>query len=254
MTAHYDDPAYSYAGYWQNRGYEHSAEIIAIRRLLTSCHFPALVDIGGGFGRLIPTLARYGSHLTLLEPSAKLRSQARKYLADLPRITVVSGTAEHTRLPAQSQNLAVIIRVFHHLPNLNPVFVELNRIIAPSGFVLFEFANSLHIKSQIKSLLTGTPILLTPLERRSPANIRRGTIDFVNHHPHTILKLLHQAGFTPIKILSVSNFRSPALKKTLPLKLLLILEEICQPLLSRLYFGPSIFILAQKNPSPSPSV
>lgn len=254
MLAHYDDPSFSYSNYWQNRSYEHAAEIIAISRLLDKHHFKTATDIGGGFGRLTSVLAGYSTTATLLEPSAKLRSQAKKYLGNQKNIRIVPGTAEHTRLPSQSQELLLSVRVFHHIPDLRPVFIEARRILKPEGLFLFEFANSSHFKSRLKSLITGTPILLTPVERRSSANIRRQTIFFVNHHPHTILKLLRQNSFIPLQVLSVSNFRSPLLKKILPFKLLLILEKISQPLLAKSYFGPSIFILAKYQPSPSSPV
>lgn len=248
MSAHYDDPAYSYTQYWVNRDYEHAAENIAIKTLLENIHVSSAVDIGGGYGRLTGILSRYANHAILLEPSAKLRSQAKKYLSNYPKVSIISGTAEHTSLDPQSQNLVMMVRVFHHIPDLNPVFSELSRIIKPSGYLLFEFANSLNFKSRIRSLLTGSPILLTPLERRSQANIRKGTISFVNHHPSTVFKIMSQHGFSVYQTLSVSNFRSPLVKQILPFRLLLILEKICQPLLAKLYFGPSIFVLARYNP------
>jgi hypothetical protein len=37
-----------------------------------------------------------------------------------------------------------------------------------------------------------------------------------------------------------------ALKKFVPLKILLVLELISQPILSQWYFGPSIFVLARR--------
>ncbi len=229
MTSnYYNDPEFSYPKYWQGRRYEHAAEVMAICRLLDKHHFIAGLDIGGGYGRLAPTLLKFCDQLTLVEPSSKQRRLAPK------GIKIVAGTSDSTGLPDSSFDLVSIIRVLHHLPNPQPTFKEIHRLLKPGGFLLIEFANSNNFKARI----TG---------RRRASNIRRGSIPFVNHHPQSILKALSLCGFTPIKTLSVSNFRSPIFKKIIPLPILLILESISQFLISSFYFGPSIFVLAAKT-------
>ncbi|KKU03206.1 MAG: Phosphatidylethanolamine N-methyltransferase [Candidatus Amesbacteria bacterium GW2011_GWB1_47_26] len=237
---YYNDPEFSYPKYWQGRAYEHAAEVMAIRRLLGKRHFPSGVDIGGGYGRLASTLLQFCDQLTLVEPSSK---QRRFVLAD---VKIVVGTSDSTGLPASSFDFVSIIRVLHHLPNPQSALQEAHRLLKPDGLLLLEFANSLNIKSRIASFIAGHPISTLPLERRRASNIRRGSIPFVNHHPQSILKALSVCGFSPVKTLSVSNFRSPFLKKIIPLPILLGLESISQFLLSSIYFGPSIFILALK--------
>ncbi|OGC98217.1 hypothetical protein A2W16_01365 [Candidatus Amesbacteria bacterium RBG_16_48_31] len=251
MTHHYDDPQYSYPEYWTQRSYEQQAETIALTSLLRGYKFPSCVDIGAGFGRLVPTLHRFCRRIILIDPSARQRSLAQKYLAASPSLnlshfTILSGTAQSTRLPARTTSLAVLIRVAHHLPNLLQVFQETHRILKPGGIFIFEFANSQNFKSRLKSMFVGQPILLTPLEKRSSTNIKKNSIPFVNHHPATVKKLLLQSGFAIDQILSVSNFRHPLIKQVLPISFLLTLEKISQPLLSPLFFGPSIFIKAHK--------
>lgn len=244
--AHYDDASFSYQKYWLNRQYEHESEIKAIRTLLGHRHFENAADIGGGFGRLLPTIAKFTSQITLIDPSRRHLEQAQ--LIKIPKITIKTllGAAEKTRLPASSQSLVVSVRVLHHIPSIDPFFSELSRIISSHGYLIIEFANSFNFKSRLKSWFTGVPILPHPLERRSTSSIRQGKIPFVNHHPNAIFKSLRQNGFQPLRTLSVSNLRSPLLKKMFPLFFLLSLEYILQPLLASLYFGPSIFVLAQK--------
>ena len=237
---YYDDPEFSYLNYWKGRGYEHAAEVLAIRRLLEKRHFSSGVDIGGGYGRLAPTLLRFCNQLTIVEPSSKQRKLAPK------DVKTIVGTSDSTSLPDSSSDFVSIIRVMHHLPDPRPTLNEIHRLLKPGGFLLLEFANSLNIKSRITSFFSGQPISSLPLERRRASNIRGGSIPFVNHHPQSVLKALSLSGFTPIKILSVSNFRSPFLKKILPLQILLILESISQRLFANSYFGPSIFILARR--------
>src|SRR3989344_6534829 len=117
MPAHYNDITFFYPDYWQSRQYQHHSELIAIRSLLQYRRFHQAVDIGGGYGRLTTLLTAYSPRITLVEPSLKQRLLAKKYLTSSPRISIVAGSAEKTHLPALSQDLALVIRVFHHLPH-----------------------------------------------------------------------------------------------------------------------------------------
>ncbi|MEK7155222.1 MAG: class I SAM-dependent methyltransferase [Patescibacteria group bacterium] len=236
-SSYYNDPDFSYTKYWQGREYEHQSEVIALNKLLKGSHFTSGADIGGGYGRLIPTLAQYCQKVVLVEPSLKQRLQAKS-------IKSQAGTSTATNLPDSSLDFASIVRVLHHLPDPLPTLHELHRILKPNGVLVLEFANSLHFLARFKSLITGQAISRLPVERRRPVNIRRRSIPFVNHHPEVIFKLLSTSGFVIKKTLSVSNFRSPFLKKILPLPVLLFLESIFQSLVSSIYFGPSIFVLA----------
>jgi ubiquinone/menaquinone biosynthesis C-methylase UbiE len=247
MTSHYDDPKFSYLEYWNSRDYEHLAEVIAINRLIKSKKFPVSVDLGGGYGRLTSILTKYSDRTTLIEPSAKQRKIARNYLKKFPKVDILSGTAEKTNLPDNCTDLVLVVRVIHHLPDPEPAFQEIYRILKPGGILLLEFANSVNIKACIRSFFSGHPILLTPIERRSKSNIKHQTIPFVNHHPQAIIRQLNKVGFSIFQTLSVSNFRSPLLKHLFPLSIILFVEKISQKILCLFYFGPSIFILARKS-------
>lgn len=245
MPAHYDDSSFSYPDYWKDRDYEHQSETNAINQLLSGQKFSSIADIGGGYGRHIPTLSKYSRKVILIEPSAKQRSYAKKYLSE--KITVLPGRADQTRMQDKSLDLVVLVRVLHHLPYPSDSFLEIYRILKPNGVFLFEFANSLNFKSRINSLLTGHPILPVPIDRRSIFNIKRKTIPFVNHHPQTLLKILKQSGFQPIKFYSASNFRYSFIKNIFPTSLLINLENKLNSLLSKIFFGPSIFVYAIKK-------
>jgi hypothetical protein len=68
----------------------------------------------------------------------------------------------------------------------------------------------------------------------------------VNHNPKTVIKQLAHAGLKVEKTLSVSNLRSPSLKKILPKGAMLFTEKLLQPTLAKTYFGPSVFFLVKK--------
>jgi len=242
--AHYDDSQFDYQSYWQNRQYEHQSEVLAIRRLLAGHHFSKIGDVGGGFGRLFPTLAEFSQQVYLLEPSRRHLSLAKKLYGSNKKLKIIKSSAQNIPLPQNSLDLVSLIRVSHHLPDLSPTFSEIYRILKPHGYFLLEFANSANIKARLANPFL--PVSRSPIERRSLANIKRKTISFVNHYPQSVLNLLTRNHFAVENILSVSNFRSPFLKNILPLKLLNLLESGFQIIGARFFFGPSIFVMAKK--------
>ncbi|MBI5358574.1 class I SAM-dependent methyltransferase [Candidatus Amesbacteria bacterium] len=239
MGHFYDDPDFSYLDYWKTRNYEHESEIIALKNLLGTRHFQTALDLGGGYGRLASFLTSYAKQVLLVEPSLKQRNFAKSHLKGIKNIKILAGTCQKTKLPDQSCDLVVMVRVMHHLTETSIVLNEIHRILKPNGVAIIEFANSLNLKSRIMSFISGKPILPAPIDRRRAVNIRNQTIPFVNHHPVSLQKLLIKSGYKIDKLLSVSNFRG------LPFNSLK-LENWLQKTLASIYFGPSIFVKVQR--------
>ena len=85
-----------------------------------------------------------------------------------------------------------------------------------------------------------------PIDIRTRGNRNSEAIPFVNHNPKTVIKELAHNGLKVEKILSVSNLRNSAIKKLVPTSVLLSVEKVSQPILSKSFFGPSIFLLVKK--------
>ena len=184
----YDDSEFSYLDYWKGRQYEHKSEIVALTNLLGTTAYGVIADIGGGFGRITKLLAKYAKQTILVEPALKQRTIAKEHLKGLPGVLIKPGTAEVTNLADKSVDVAVLVRVMHHLPDPDPALIELHRILKDDGLAIIEFANSLNLKSRIQSLISGKPILPAPIDRRRLVNIRKNSIPFVNHHPISFQK------------------------------------------------------------------
>ncbi len=243
---YYDDGVYNYLKYWDGRDYEHAAEEIAIRRLLKGKHFKSAADIGGGYGRLCVLLESYADSVTLAEPSQQQLNIAKDFLKDHPRITTVRTQADSLKLADKSQDLITIIRVMHHLPDPSAELAELARVLTDDGYLILEVANYAHARNRIKHALKGQKLPIEPVDIRSAQNRKDGGIAFVNHNPKTVIQQLAKAGFKVEKTLSVSNLRSPGLKKVVPKIAMLSLEKVMQPTLAKTYFGPSVFFLVRK--------
>jgi SAM-dependent methyltransferase len=139
-----------------------------------------------------------------------------------------------------------MVRVMHHLPDPNPEFSELARVLKDDGYLILEIANSAHFLNRLRSLIKIEKISDDPIDIRSKKNRNSKVIPFVNHNPKTVIKQLAHNGLKVEKILSVSNLRNPVVKKLVPTTVLLSTEKFLQPFLAKSFFGPSIFLLVKK--------
>lgn len=245
LVAFYDDPTYDYKKYWQERQYECKAEEIALKALFTLVsNRNKLVDIGAGFGRLVPLYAPLFQECLLIDPSQRQLEEAKKLTEKYTNLTFKKAFAEKLPLEDKSFDVVLFIRTFHHLEKPELAVKEVARVLKPGGFLVLEFANKIHLKSCLRAIFQLNPDCFS----LKPEDISReeGDVPFLNYHPRFVEKLLLANKLKPIKTLSVSNFRHPLVKKIFPLKILLFLEAKVQELASKVHLGPSIFLLAQK--------
>lgn len=243
---HYDDDDSSYLRYWDGRDYEQAAEELAIRRLLKGRKFKNAVDVGGGYGRLSVVLRDFADKVTLAEPSQQQLDIAKGFLIGKPSVISKLSQAESLPFKDGEVDLAMVVRVIHHLPNPVPAFEEIHRVLAKDGLFLIEFANYANFKNRLKHLAKMKKMPIDPVDIKSDEGNQKNSIPFVNHNPATVRKQLAQCGFKLENVLSVSNFRSPTIKKIIPKSALLKLEGRLQKPLSKTYFGPSTVYLLRK--------
>lgn len=243
----YDNDNYNYFDYWSGRDYEHDAEEMAIKRLIRGKKFKHAADIGGGYGRLCVLLEKYSDKVTLAEPSKVQLDIAKDFLKDHPNIDSKLMQADDLAFKDNSLDLVTMIRVMHHLPDPIAELSEIHRVLSKDGYFVLELANYAHGRNRIKHLIKGQPLPIDPVDIRSKKNRREEEIAFVNHNPNTVIKQLDSVGFNVERVLSVSNLRSPKLKKYVPHSVMLGVEKVLQPTLAMTYFGPSVFFLLKKK-------
>lgn len=246
-VADYDSSDCDYIRYWEKRQYEHHAEKIALGKLLPQEGGGKMVDLGGGYGRLTPFYAPYFDEVLVLDISRRHLQQAQVMIGslDLNNVQVKEGDLKNLPLKSEDFDLALMVRVLHHIEHPERVFEEVNRILKPGGVLVVEFPNKCHFKAVWRNFLRGHPGFCFNRERyQQPAAGDEGI--FYNYHPQQIRQFLIRAGFKIENKRSASNLRSPFLKRVLPLRLMLILERIAQTLLTCLNFGPSIFLRCRK--------
>ena len=239
----YNDPNHNYLHYWDGREYEHASEEVAIRRMLKGKHFIRIVDVGGGYGRICPILKDFADHVTLAEPSQQQLDIAKDFLKGNDGIDMVLAQADELPFADASIDLVTVVRVIHHIPDPTDEFAEIARVLKPGGYLFIEFANYANFKNRVKHVVKAKRMPHEPVDIRT----QESDIPFVNHNPHTVKKQLAHAGLQVEKVLSVSNFRSPRLKKVFPKGALLTAEKAMQVPLARTYFGPSTVYLLRKR-------
>lgn len=252
MPAHYD--SFDYPSYWKSREYEHEAEVIAIRSFLEKIpRIKNILEVGCGYGRLLEYYAHRGKKIVLTDPCVKMLAEAKKRSRTRGTTNVVFVQSKVENLGKKFRrnqfDMIIMVRVTHHLENLDEVFEIFEKLLKPGGYLILEFANKLHSKALLKNILVGNftfPLEIFPTDKRSKKNKQDKTLPFFNYHPDKISDLLHDYKFEIIAKRSVSNVRSTWVKRHFPLAFLLEFEKSTQKLLSSVNFGPSVFLLAKK--------
>jgi SAM-dependent methyltransferase len=247
VLSQYDDTDVNYLSYWAERRYEHRAEVMALSRLLQGRRFGHAVDVGGGYGRLTVVLQNYADRVSLVDPSNRQLRAAERYLESYPAVDKRLIDAAHLDFEDASVDLAVMVRVLHHLPHPVNELSEIARILKVGGYAIIEAANVLHAVNRVRYWRNGQRIPMTPVDIRSEANRRPGIIPFVNHHPVALTRQFAACGLRVKRVLSVSNLRYPALKRLVPEGLMVAAEYALQVPLGPLCFGPSLFFMASKS-------
>lgn len=251
MPAAYDN--YDYPAYWKNRDYEHQSEFLAINKFLSKIsNISKVLEIGAGFGRLLPSYRYRAKKIILSDPSAKLISKAQKQYSKYKNIGFVQSKLENlaNKKGLGKFDLIIMVRVLHHLEYIDRAFDVIQELLNDKGYLILEFPNKNNIKASIRNIIKGDltyPINIFPIDIRSKKHIKNKTLPFINYHPDQVLEKLIDHNFEVIELRSVSNIRSTMLKKLFPISTLIDLEKKIQLSLAKFMFGPSFFVLARKK-------
>ena len=250
MPAAYD--TYDYPSYWEGRDYEHEAEVLAITEFLKKIpKIRTILEIGAGFGRLYDSYSFRAKKVILSDPSAILLKLAReKHSKDNVEFMHAAFGVLNKKLKSRKVDLAVLVRVIHHIEKPEVCFKVINKLLNPRGYFIIEYPNKKHFKAIIKEFLKGNITYTLDIfnrDMRSKKSPKKNALPFVNFHPDKVKLMLEEAGFEIVETRSVSNIRSSLIKRIISKNVLISFEKYLQKPLSYICFGPSIFILARKR-------
>lgn len=242
MTQSDTPPVCDYEGsdyrtrFWegQGRSYEDQVERVALRRMMPPTG-TTLMEIGAGFGRLADEYRGY-ERVVLFDYSRSLLREAQAHLGNDPRFLFVAGNWYQMPFVAGLFATLVQIRTIHHAADVPALMHQLSRIARPQGHYILEFANKQNLKALARYLLrrqTWSPFAPEPIEF--------ATLNF-DFHPRWMRQQLQKAGFTPGRMLTVSHYRIPLLKKIVPMSLLVGMDSLAQWTGNWWQLSPSVFV------------
>jgi SAM-dependent methyltransferase len=92
-----------------------------------------IADIASGTGIFTRLLLDNGNRVFAVEPNQEMRLAGEQYLQNNPRLTSLSGTAEHTTLPGHSVDFVTAAQAAHWFDRV-PARREFVRILKPGGW------------------------------------------------------------------------------------------------------------------------
>lgn len=233
-----DYEGYDYrGGFWGGREYEDAVERIALTKLLPA-KGGRLVEIGAAYGRLADLYAGY-EEVILLDPAKSQLREAQKRRGGDGRFVYVVGDAYSLPLSTSGFDVAVTVRVLHHLTQVPAAVREIHRILRPEGRYVLEYANKRNLKEIIRYLAGRSqraPFAHQPVEY-APLHF--------SFHPSYIDEGLRETGFHVERTLAVSSLRLDALKRLFPLSWLIRVDALLQAPTAALRLSPSIFLAAR---------
>jgi SAM-dependent methyltransferase/predicted RNA-binding Zn-ribbon protein involved in translation (DUF1610 family) len=220
----------------QGRDYEDAAERLAIARLLPASG-RRVAEIGAGFGRLADLYLGY-EQIVLVDYSRTLLYDAVERWGDDPRFVFVAGNIYELPLATGTLDSLVMVRVMHHLADVQAGVQQLARTLHAGSTAVIEFANKRNLKALARwaarrqhwSPLDPQPVEFVPLN-----------FDF---HPEWMMERFAQAGLSVRRRLGVSHFRTGALKRRISPDLLAQADRALFGIGGRFPLAPSVFVQA----------
>lgn len=227
--------------FWENRNrdYEDAVERIAMEKLLPP-QGERIIEIGAGFGRLADLYQGY-KQVFLTDYARTQLEEAQAYLGQKPRFTYVVADVYNLPFADNSFEALTMVRVMHHLTDVPAALAEIQRILAPKGTTVIEYASKFHLKSLLRWFAgrqTWSPFDQTPLEFVE--------LNF-NFHPAWMRQQFEAAGLSIKNSRTLSHYRVGLLKRLLPVSWLVTMDRLAQPSGNYWQLTPSVFLQAQKK-------
>jgi len=178
-----------YEEYWEDPAMVHQN---LLEQRLVSDILPArgrrIIDIGCGYGRLLPCYVDRYSAVVLFDGSLSLLRHARELAGG--RATLVAGDIAHIPFKPATFDTVLSIRVLQHIGDLETALRALRQILARDGQFVFSYHNKRNahrILHYLKSRRVSDPFSLESAEV-SPT--------LISHHPSRFAALLQDVGLS----------------------------------------------------------
>jgi SAM-dependent methyltransferase len=199
-----------------------------------------LIEIGAGYGRLVPLYGGYDEVVMFDYARSQLR-QAQELWGQAgpggrPRYRYVAADFYKFPFAPGLFDTVTIVRALHHAADAPAVLRGISHILAPGGTLVLEFANKCNLKAILRYLV----------RRQDWSPFDREPVEFVelnyNFHPAWMRERLADSGLQVEEIRTVSHFRLGLLKRLVPTPVLASLDRLVQPTGALWQLTPSVFV------------
>ncbi len=246
----YDSEGYDYRGFWRGRDYERWAEARVLHRQMARLGQPVwFADFGGGYGRNAVHYRRIADHSVIVDYSVTNLNRAAELLADdirAGRVHLIRSDLAALPLIDSGVECAMVVRVLHHLTDVDACLAEMGRTVARRWLVDVPIKH--HLLGRLRSALHGRYH-----EVRSAEPLVTGSSEypFSTYNLSNIRHRLEAAGWGTQLVASVNNFRRwdqvlPASAVRVLRPAVCALETLAQDA-GRGWWGPSQFVLARRQ-------
>lgn len=181
-----------YTDFWQEsaRTRLDTLEHAIVNELLPSTG-TRIIDLGCGYGRLSDCYLDRYKQVFLFDASISLLQQAREKVKD--KAWFIAGDINHLPFRPASFDLALMVRVFHHIPDSSHCLKEIQRILSGGSHLIFSYSNKRNA-ARMAAYLLGR-------DKVNPFSCHTYGIGttLIRHHPHFVHDLLLEQGYRELR-------------------------------------------------------
>ncbi len=157
-----------------------------------------IIDVGCGYGRLADCYLNRFQQVVMLDGSMSLLRQALEQTRG--QAICIAGDVTHLPFRPAAFDAALMVRVFHHIPDSQVCLSELHRILCNNGRFIFSYRNkrnALHTMQWLVHRNTENPFTTEPAGVGST---------LISHHPDAVRHMLLESGFGNIRYYGAGVF------------------------------------------------
>ncbi len=179
-----------------------------------------LLDIGTGTGFVVDRFSSFlkdEDTVNFLDISEKMLDLCRVKYSKAPfRSNFIQSDCSTIALPDMSVDIATINSVLHHLPNVDELFIELNRVIKPGGYIIIKHEPNLNFYSNIvlRNLYKKLIFLRVSKNKVKQIITQRQSATTNDFYENVVHKIKNELGLdivdlTPQKLSTIVDVQSP---------------------------------------------
>lgn len=95
------------------------------------------LELGVGTGRIALPLVKRGFPFTGMDISEQMMARFQEKAGDAPNLTLIQGDVTTIPLPDRSQDVVLVVHLFHLIPEWRSALAEARRVLRPGGYFVW---------------------------------------------------------------------------------------------------------------------